>query len=149
MARVEEIMLTNVASVSPSAPIVEVAQKMRDCRIGTIPVCENGKLRGMITERSIISKVVAYGYNPKRERAKTLMSNNGPIISLGSNTTEAAKIMATHRVCCLPVVQNGGKFVGLLTLNNLVNESPALASMVLARANGDNPASTAREKVIA
>lgn len=149
MARVEEIMLRNVASVSPSAPIIEVAQKMRDCGIGTIPVCENGKLRGMITERSIVSKTVAYAHNPKRERAKSLMSNNGPKISLGSSTTDAAKIMATHRVCCLPVVHNGGKFVGLLTLNNLVNESPALASMVLARADGDNPSSPVREKVIA
>ncbi len=149
MARVEEIMLTNVASVSPSAPIVEVAQKMRDCRLGTIPVCENGKLRGMITERSIVSKIVASAHNPKRERAKTLMSNDGPKISFGCNTTEAAKIMATHRVCCLPVVQNGGKFVGLLTLNNLVNESPVLASMVLARTNGDNPAILADEKVMA
>ncbi len=149
MARVEQIMLTNIASVSPSSPIIEVAQKVRECRLGAMPVWENGKLRGMITERSIISRVVAYAYNPKRERAKTFMSNNGPKISFGSNTTEAAKIMATHRVCCLPVVQNGGKFVGLLTLNSLVNESPALASMVLARADDYNPASTVKEKVIA
>lgn len=147
MARVEEIMTTNVASVSPSAPIVEVAQRMRDYGLGTIPVCENGKLRGMITERSIVSKIVASAHNPKRERARSLMSNCGPKISFGCDTTEAAKIMATHRVCCLPVVRNGGKLAGLVTLNNLVKGSLALASMVLARTEKDSPSNEIREKV--
>lgn len=147
MARVEEVMTLNVASVSPSAPIMEVAQKMRDCGLGIIPVCENGRLRGMITERSIIAGIVALAHNPKREHARTLMNSNGPKISFGSDTTEAAKIMATHRISCLPVVQNGGKLAGLLTLDNLVKESLALASMVLAKRTESTM--VGREKVTA
>ena len=133
MTKVEHVMSSTITSVSPSSPIIEVAQKMRDFGISTMPVCENGKFRGIITDSSIVSKVVASAHNPKREHARSLMINGMPKVSIGCDIAEAAKIMARNQVQYLPVVHNGGKFVGLLTLDDLVKESLALASMVLAK----------------
>ena len=145
MAKVEDIMTNDLASVNPSTPIVEVAQKMRDNGLSTIPVCENGKLRGLITEKSIVAKIVAAGHNPKRERAETLMVNGGPKVSYGCDAVEAAKIMANHGVRCLPVVQNGGKLVGILTLDDIVKESMVLATMVLATSNGTGSSKSSKK----
>jgi CBS domain-containing protein len=133
MPRVEQIMKNNITTVTPAAPIVEVAQKMKDYGQSTIPVCENGKLRGIITESTIVSRIVASAQNPKREYARSLMTNGIPKVSLGCDIVEAAKIMAKNRVHYLPVVQNGGKLMGILTLDDLAKENIALASMVLAR----------------
>ncbi|MBM3131487.1 MAG: CBS domain-containing protein [Chloroflexi bacterium] len=146
MAKVEDIMTSNVASVVPSAPIVEVALKMRESGLGMMPVCENGKLRGMISERSIISNVVAFARNPKREHARTLMYNGGPRIQPGCDIVEAAKLMAIHHVHCLPVVQNGGQLAGLLTLNDIIKENPMLASMVLAKVDASTGHSNGTRK---
>ena len=147
MAKVEEVMTKNISPVSPSTPILEVAQKMRDSGMGTIPVCKNGKLRGLISERSIVSRVVASGQNPKRECAGALMVNEGPKVSLGCDVVDAAKVMANHGIHCLPVVQNGGKFAGILMLSDLIKESMVLASMVLATSEIDSTQRAIKEKV--
>jgi len=137
MAKVEEIMANGCCFVAPSTPITEVAKKMRDSGMSAIPVCEKGILRGLITDRSIISKIVASGNSPKRERAGALMTNEGPRIPCGCDAVEAAKIMANHGVRYLPVVQNGGKLVGMLTLDDLIKESMVLATMVLATSDNN------------
>ena len=145
MAKVEDIMTNGFSPVSPSTTIQEVARQMRDSGLGTIPVCENGKLRGLISEKGIISKIVASGQNPEEEQAGSLMVSGGPKVPSGCDTVEAAKIMANHGVRCLPVVQNGGKLVGMLTLDDLVKESIVLATMVLATSNGSRPASSGKK----
>ena len=130
MALVSEVMRKRPVSVPPSAPIRTVAEKMRDCATGIVPVCENGEYRGVVTDRDIITQVVATSQNPKRERAKDLMKRDGPVVSPGQHLEEAARIMATNGVLALPVARYG-KLVGLFTLDDLARESLALAAMVL------------------
>lgn len=138
MAKVREIMTRDFVSVKPSAPIIEVAQKMRDSRAGVIPVCENGKLRGMVSERDIITHIVATAHNPKREHARSLMNNKQPIVSPGEDLIQAAKIMASNGVRVLPVAQNA-RLLGLFTLHDLARESLALAATVLVKTAGERP----------
>ena len=135
MSKVSEVMQKGVYSVSPSASISEVARKMRDCGVGTVPVCEKGKLRGIITERSIVFKLadgVSNHKDHKREYAGSLMYNKFPEVPPGAGIIEAARIMASHRTQSLPVVEDGN-LVGVLTLDDLVKESPALAVMVIGK----------------
>jgi len=132
MTRVKEIMRCDVPSVSPSASIVEVAQKLRDCGTGTLPVCEKGKLRGVITERDIVCAIVATADDPTTGTAGSLMRKRQPTISPGDDITRAARVMADNGVRLLPVAQNG-QLLGLLTLENLGRESLALAAWVFSR----------------
>ena len=145
MAKVEDIMTNNFSPVTPTTSIFEVAQKMRDTGLGTMPVCENGKLRGLVTEESIVTKIVASGQSPKQEHAESLMISGGPKIPYGSDAVEAAKIMANHGVRYLPVIRNGGKLVGMLTLDDLVKESMVLATMVLATSKGNGLANSRKK----
>ena len=106
--------------------------------LSVVPVCENGKLRGLIMEKSIVSTIAAYTSDLKRQSAESIMTTDIPKVSSGCDIVEAAKIMASHRIRYLPVVKNGGKLVGILTLDGLVKESLVLASMVLARQDQTN-----------
>ena len=137
MVKVKEIMERNIASVCPSASVTEAARKMRDSQTGTVIVCENGKLRGIVTEERIISEIVAGDRNARRESVGSLMLNQLPKTTPGTEIAEAAKLMAIHGVQMLPVVHNG-KLKGILTLDDLIDESPALAFMVFSKstANG-------------
>ena len=134
MHKVDEIMKQDFLWVVPNTSVTEVAQKMRDSKTGTAIVTENGKLRGVVTENSIISKIVASGLNPSDEHASSIMCNNLPKICPGTDITEAAKCMVNHSVQSLPVVQNG-RLLGLITVDDLVEESPALAFMVFSKRN--------------
>ncbi len=142
MKRVEEIMERNPVTVCPSASVIEVARKMKEHKLEVILVCEKGKLRGVITEGDIVSGIVASAQNPRRQEAKSLMQYNGPKISPGDDALSAARLMARHRVHYLPVVQNG-KMKGLLTLDHLVSESLAAASLVLDRTHREPGPATA------
>ncbi len=137
MTKVKEIMNSAVESVSPSDTIAEVAQKMTDSSLQVLPVCKDGRFRGIITESDIVSYLVAKDYDPGHECAESIMTNHIPKVPAGSDIIDAAKIMANHGISYLPVVGNGGKFVGLLTIGDLARESLALASIVLASLKKD------------
>ena len=130
--KVKDIMTSEFASVARSAPILEVAQKMKDSATWAIPVCDNGKFRGIITERDIVMGVADIAGNLSNLPVKLLANNHGPIISPGEDILQAAKVMVNSGVRVLPVAQNG-KLLGLFTLDDLARESLALAAMVFSK----------------
>ncbi|MFO8101368.1 MAG: CBS domain-containing protein [Dehalococcoidia bacterium] len=132
MPKVSEIMQRNVLSVKPTTSLLEVARQMSNGRTEMITVCDNGKYKGIITRDDIISSIASDNGSPKRQSAATLMHNGLPRISPGTDIIDAAKIMAKHGSQQMPVVQNG-KLFGILTLDDLLYESPALAVIVMTR----------------
>ena len=144
MVKVRDIMTSEFPSVSPSTPIVEVAQKMRDSGTGVIPICANGKFRGVVTERDIVIGIVASAGNPKREHVRSLVNNQCPVISPGDEIILAAKVMVDRGVRVLPVAQNS-KLLGLFTLDDLARESMALAAAVFVKTTKPQAAKEVRE----
>jgi CBS domain-containing protein len=132
MLKVRDVIAKEFVSVPRSAPIGEVARKMKDLKTGAVPVCDNGKLRGIITERDIVTGVADIASNLSNLPTRLLMNNHHPIISPGEDILQAAKVMVNNGVRVLPVAQNG-KFLGLLTLDDLARESMALAAMTFAK----------------
>ena len=132
MSKVSEVMQKDVFSVTPTTSIVDVARKMRNYKAEIITVCENGKYKGIVSREDIISCIAAANHSPKQKSAGTLMHNGVPKISPGTDIIDAAKIMAKHESQHMPVVQNG-KLLGILTLDNLLYESPALAVIVMTK----------------
>ena len=132
MTTVKEVMMTGVAAVGISTPTVEVAQRMKTSGAGTIPVCEDGKLCGIITERDIVVSVVATSWDPGATPAGSVMSRDWPTVSPNEDIWRAVNVMADRGTKVLPVVQ-GSKLVGLLSLDDLTRESSALAAVVFSR----------------
>jgi len=132
MLKVKDVMSSEFAYVKPSAPIIEAAQKMRDSRTGVILVCDNGKFRGLITEKDIVAGIVARACNPKREHVRALMDSQHPMVAPGEDIDQAAKAMVCHGVRVLPVAHNG-TLLGLLTVDDLSQKDTSLAAMVLSK----------------
>ena len=130
MLRVRDIMNKDVVYVAPSAPVTEVARKMRDWGVGVAVVCERGEFCGVITERDVVG-LVAAERNPQREYAGSLVAPDLPMISDSEEVVQAAQAMINRGVRVLPVAQNQ-RFVGLLTLDDLARECLALGAAVLA-----------------
>ncbi len=133
MTIIKQIMKQRIQPASPSDPVSVIAQILMASRMSVVPVCEGDKFKGIITERDIISKVVAHGLDPNEVKAEMLMANNIPKLETRTDIVEAARVMANAGVHYLPVLNRTGKFVGLVTLDDLVSESLALAGMVLSK----------------
>jgi len=132
MAKVRDIMNTEVISVPPSTPIIEVAHQMKIKGTGVIPICDQRKFRGLITERHIVTEIIANAIDPVVESAGSVMNKHQPVISPDDDVMKAAKLMINNNVQVLAVAQNG-KLLGLLTLDDLARESLALAAMVFSK----------------
>lgn len=119
--------------VKPADSIAAVARTMMEYQAETAVVCsDDDKLIGIITREAIISTVVANNRDSKRESVISAMINRTPKVSLRADVTEAAKIMAMYSMNVVLVVEHG-KVLGIITLDDLIEESPALGLMVMAK----------------
>ncbi len=110
---VRDAMTANPRSIDASASVVEAARLMRQEHIGSLPVTEDEKPVGLITDRDITTRVVAEAADPKTTSVGDVYSRD--IISVGpdQDLEEALQLMARHQVRRLPVVENG-RLVGIV-----------------------------------
>ena len=85
--------------------------KQEDC--GSIPVVEDGRLVGIVTDRDIVIRGIAAGSDPKTQRVSTVMSADPVTIRPDDDLADAEKVMADRQIRRLPVVENG-KLVGII-----------------------------------
>ncbi|KPU45294.1 hypoxic response protein 1 [Oxobacter pfennigii] len=117
----KSIMSKDVVAVSKDTSVDEAAQLMKQHDIGCIPVCENDKVIGMVTDRDIVIRGVANKSDDKGTTCEEIMSKDLVVGSVNMDVHEAAKIMADNQVRRLPVVENG-KLVGMVALGDLAVE---------------------------
>ena len=113
---IRDVMTPNPRCVSPDDSIQSAAQIMRDEDTGAVPVCDNGRAVGIITDRDIVVRAIAEGQSsrPVRDIATRDVISASPDMS----TREAAELMSEHQVRRLPVV-DGGRLVGIVSLGDL------------------------------
>jgi CBS domain-containing protein len=116
MGNIKEIMTTNVETCSLLDNVYEVAVKMKEWNVGAIPIVDDQKLVGMITDRDIVIRGVAEKH-PGSTKVEDIMSKEMITVKEDSTTQEAAKIMATHQIRRLPVVE-GDRLVGIVSLGD-------------------------------
>lgn len=121
--RVKDVMIDKVISVDSSSTLAEAAQLMRDGNIGVLPVVEGGRLRGLLTDRDIVIRAVARGADARVTRVAECAT--GQVVSAKPEwSAEAAgQAMARHQIGRLPVVDEDGSLVGIVTLSSLALRS--------------------------
>jgi CBS domain-containing protein len=110
---VRDAMTDGPRSIAASASVVEAARLMRDEHIGSLPVTEDDRLVGMITDRDITTRVVAEGAAPETTSVGDVYSRDLISVEPNNDLDEALQLMARHQVRRLPVVENG-RLVGMV-----------------------------------
>lgn len=116
MGNIKDIMTTNVETCSLLDNVFEVAVKMKEWNVGAIPIVDQDKLVGMITDRDIVIRGVAEKH-PGSTKVEDIMSKEMVTIKSDCSTQEAAKIMAKNQIRRLPVVE-GDRLVGIVSLGD-------------------------------
>src|SRR5436309_11916756 len=112
--RIREIMTSNPSTVEPDKTVVDAARIMMREDAGVVPVTENGRLTGMVTDRDIAIRVVAEGKDPQSTPVREVASKDLVTIDPEQDLDEALRLMAQHQVRRLPVVEEDGRLVGIV-----------------------------------
>ena len=105
--KVKDIMSKKVISVTPSDSIRCAAKLMQENNIGSVPVVSGGQVKGMLTDRDIILRCVAFGKNPEQVKAEDIMTSHVAYVSSNQSAEDAVNLMAAEQVRRLPVVDDG------------------------------------------
>ena len=119
--KVRDVMTSSVDWLTPDTSVVEVAQLMKKDDVGSIPICSENRLIGIVTDRDIVLKVVATAGNTNNISAKDIMSEDIISVSADQDVHEAADLMSRNQIRRLPVVENG-KLMGILAIGYLAIE---------------------------
>ena len=125
MMKIKEIMSDNVAIAAPTDKIQKVAQKMAEIGSGFIPVGEDDRLVGMVTDRDIVVRAVAKGKAPGKCVVRDVMSPDVMYCFEDETIEDAARNMATLQVKRLPVLSRDKRLVGVVSLGDLACEPEA------------------------
>ena len=114
MRSVQDVMTRNPTTCQPAAPVVEAAQLMEREGVGSIPVCENGQLAGIVTDRDIALRVVASGRDPKSTAIRDVMTRDPKCVNAEEPIDRALEIMEASQVRRVPVIDGTGRLVGII-----------------------------------
>ena len=121
--QVKEIMTFNVETINSDDNLVEAAQKMRSLKVGALPVLENDKLIGMITDRDITMRAIAERKDPSSTSVKEIMTSNICCCFEDDDIHEAARMMEEKSIHRLLVVNRGNDPVGFVSLSDFAVKS--------------------------
>jgi CBS domain-containing protein len=106
-------MTPNPTFVSPTQPITEAARIMRDEDVGSLPVCEGDRVTGIVTDRDIVVRGLADGREASQLKVQDVSSREVQTVDPDEDLDEALRVMASHQVRRVPVVE-AGRLVGVL-----------------------------------
>src|SRR5262245_45438945 len=122
--KVKQAMHKGVRWVGPGTPVDELSRLMREHDIGAIPIGENDRLIGMVTDRDIVCRCLAAGLDAKTATARDVMTEGIVFCLDKQELDDAARLMETRKVRRLPVIDGKKRMVGMLSLGDVYNAAP-------------------------
>lgn len=112
--QVAEVMTEKLCTIDAEKSVAYAAKMMRDEDVGLAPIVEGDRLVGTLTDRDIAVRVVAEGRDPEATKAREVASTDIVTVEPTQNLDEALRLMAQHQVRRIPVVEDGGRLVGIV-----------------------------------
>ena len=114
---VRDVMTSNPRCVSPNDTIQAAARIMKEEDTGVVPIVENGRAIGLITDRDIVIRSVAGGSQPNQQ-VREIATGDLICATPDMSTREASNLMSEHQIRRLPVVEND-RLVGIVSLGDI------------------------------
>src|SRR5215217_4267208 len=111
-----DVMTRNAECVGENETVLDAARKLAQLEVGALPICgEDDRLKGMLTDRDIVVKVLAKGKDPSGTTAGELGQGDGQTVTIGADDSidEALRTMSEHKVRRIPVI-DGKRLVGIV-----------------------------------
>lgn len=116
---VQDVMTRHAEATRPNATLQEVAARMQELDVGSLPVCDDGRLVGMVTDRDITVRSVSQGHDPQSDLVADVMTPGITWCFEDQSVQEAAQLMSEHQIRRLPVLSRDKKLVGIVSLGDL------------------------------
>ncbi len=123
MTTAREIMSGNAECARTTDTLVDAAKKMRDLEVGGLPICgDDDRLKGLITDRDIVTQCVADGKDPSSVKVEEFVAE---AVTIGADDSieEALRTMTEHGVRRLPVI-DGHELVGIVSQADVAKNLP-------------------------
>lgn len=124
MRRVADVMTRGVEVIAPQASLQAAAQLMDELNVGSLPVCENRRLVGMITDRDITVRATATGLPPNETPVADVMTEHTRWCTEDQSTDEVLQQMSDVQIRRLPVLNDREELVGIVSLGDLATKEP-------------------------
>jgi FOG: CBS domain len=121
--RCSEIMTKNVTTCGPDTAIRDVADMMDDDNVGSIPVLDNGRLVGIVTDRDIVCRVIAEGLDSRTTKAREVMSEDIITCTADDSLIDAIRKMGEHQIRRIPICDLNGRLRGIIALGDIALEA--------------------------
>ena len=119
-----EIMSGGVDCIGENETVAEAARRMAQLGVGALPICgEDDRLKGMLTDRDIVVKVIAEGKDPNTCKAGELAEGKPVTIGADDSLEELVRTMAQHEVKRVPVI-DGHRLVGVVSESDVAGAAP-------------------------
>jgi CBS domain-containing protein len=122
---VKSAMHNGAEWVGPQTSITDIAKKMRKLDVGSIPVGENDRLIGMVTDRDIICRGLANGGDVSKLTARDVMTEGIVYCRDRDSIDDALGIMESKQIRRLPVIDDNKRMVGILSFGDISHAAPA------------------------
>jgi CBS domain-containing protein len=111
-----------LCTIGANARVLDALKLMAEKDIGALPVLENDKLVGIVSERDYARKVILQGKSSHETPVREIMTERVICVQPGNTVEECMALMTDNRIRHLPVIENG-KLIGVLSIGDLVKET--------------------------
>jgi CBS domain-containing protein len=123
MAQIRDVMTTNPATVERSTSVLEAAKVMAGEDVGPLPVTDGGRLVGIVTDRDIVTRVLADERDPQSTTVGDICSSDLVTVTPEDDLDQALRKMASAQVRRLPVVE-GDRIIGIVAQADVARQAP-------------------------
>lgn len=109
-----------VCTVAPDATVFEALQTLAEHEVGALPVVQDGRLVGIVSERDYTRKIALKGKNSREARVADIMTRDVLVVTPTSRANECMTLMSTRKIRHLPVV-DGQQLVGVLSIRDILD----------------------------
>lgn len=119
MQQLRNLMVSNVEVVRPNSNLKEAAEKMKRMDVGVLPVCEGGRVLGILTDRDIVIRAIAQGFRPEQIRVNEVMTKDVLFCFEDQTIQDAVELMRDRKIGRIVILDRDRKLRGIISLGNL------------------------------
>ncbi|HXQ22378.1 MAG TPA: CBS domain-containing protein [Candidatus Acidoferrales bacterium] len=119
MAGIETVMISEIITAAPNETVAEVARRMCGNRVGAVLVVEHGALRGLFSERDLLTRVVGQNRNPETTKVDEVATHEVVTIDAGAPLKHVLEVFRRKKFRHLPVMR-AGRPVGIVSTRDFL-----------------------------